>query len=53
MLLQASLEQAQQEKTASEFKLSQANLELDRAKSMLDLNKILVAQLTELNTENK
>ena len=53
MLLQAVLEQTQQQKTSGEFKLSQASLELDRAKTMLDLNKVLVAQLSELNTENK
>lgn len=45
ILQQAVLEQTQQQKTSSEFKLSQANLELDRAKTMLDLNKILVQQL--------
>lgn len=45
MLLQAVLEQTQQQKTASDFKLSQANLELERAKTMLDLNKVLVEQL--------
>lgn len=51
--MKAVLEQTQQQKTASEFKLSQANLELDKAKTMLDLNKVLVQQLQDLNAENK